>query len=89
MYCKVGVWFFPALGPLFVLRCSLQGMGHKAVPLFSSILELCVKIVSVAFMVPLLGYLGVALTEPLSWVLMTTLLTIGYIMVMKQQPDTE
>ena len=84
MYCKVGVWFFPALGPLFVLRCSLQGMGHKAVPLFSSILELCVKIVSVAFMVPILGYLGVALTEPLSWVLMTALLTIGYISAMKK-----
>ena len=90
MYCKIGAWFFPALGPLFVLRCSLQGMGHKAVPLFSSILELCVKIASVAFMVPILGYLGVALTEPISWVLMTILLSIGYIFAMKKmQPVKE
>ncbi len=89
MYCRVGAWFFPALGPLFVLRCSLQGMGHKAAPLFSSILELCVKIASVAFMVPVLGYFGVALTEPLSWVLMTMLLTIGYVIAMRKSRPVE
>lgn len=78
MYCRLGVCFYFSLGPLFVLRCTLQGLGHKVAPLFSSILELTVKILSVLFLVPALGYLGVALTEPISWVFMTIMLAAMY-----------
>lgn len=79
-YLKFGVWFFYALGPLFILRCSLQGMGCKIIPICSSILEMLVKIASAAILVPYLQYFGVVLTEPISWVLMTTLLAIGYVL---------
>lgn len=79
-YLKFGVWFFYALGPLFILRCSLQGMGCKIIPICSSILEMLVKIASAAILVPHLQYFGVVLTEPISWVLMTTLLAIGYVL---------
>ena len=85
MYVKTGVCFFPALGPLFILRCTLQGKGQRAVPLASSVLELSVKILSVVLLVPWLGYFGVALTEPISWVLMTTLLTIGYVYSIRKE----
>ncbi|MCR5283439.1 MAG: hypothetical protein K6E18_08720 [Lachnospiraceae bacterium] len=85
MYCRVGTWFFPALGPLFILRCSLQGMGHRVVPLSTSVLEFFVKIFSVAILVPYLGYLGVALTEPISWVLMASILAVGYLAVMRKR----
>ena len=78
MYTRVMICFFPALGPLFILRCTLQGVGHKIIPLLSSVLELTVKVVSVLWLTPKLGYLGVALTEPISWVLMTLILSIGY-----------
>lgn len=79
-YLKFGVWFFYTLGPLFILRCSLQGMGCKIIPICSSILEMLVKIASAAILVPHLQYFGVVLTEPISWVLMTTLLAIGYVL---------
>ncbi len=79
MYCRVMISFFPVLGPLFILRCTLQGVGKKIVPLVSSVLELSVKVFSAYWLTPLLGYLGIALTEPISWTLMTTFLTIGYI----------
>ncbi|MBO6164964.1 MAG: MATE family efflux transporter [Eubacterium sp.] len=79
MYCRTGVYFFVALGPLFVLRCTLQGMGHKIIPLYSSVMELTIKVLSASILVPAIGYLGVALTEPISWVLMTTMLFFMYI----------
>lgn len=79
MYIRVGIVFFYALGPLFVLRCSLQGMGRKVIPVCSSVLEMLVKILSAAFLVPALGYFGVALTEPLSWVIMTLVLSVAYL----------
>lgn len=79
MYCRIGVCFYFFLGPLFVLRCTLQGLGHKVAPLYSSILELVLKILSVLYLVPRLNYLGVALTEPISWVLMMIMLAILYL----------
>ena len=78
-YIQIGVWFFYVLGPLFILRCSLQGMGQKIVPLISSGLELAIKILSAFFIVPRLKYMGVILTEPISWVVMIIPLIIVYI----------
>ena len=79
MYIEVGVVFFYVLGPLFVLRCSLQGMGRKIIPVSSSVLEMVLKFASVLFLVPRLGYFGVALTEPISWIAMTILLAAAYL----------
>ena len=78
LYTRVMVCFYPVLGPLFILRCTLQGVGKKTVPLVSSVLELSVKVLSAIWLTPLLGYLGIALTEPISWILMTTILSVGY-----------
>ena len=79
LYTRVMVCFYPVLGPLFILRCTLQGVGHKIIPLVSSVLELSVKVLSALWLTPLLGYLGIALTEPISWTLMTMILTVGYV----------
>lgn len=78
MYLKVSVWFFYVLGPLFVLRCTLQGMGRKIIPICSSIMELVVKILSAAFLVPAFAYVGVAFTEPISWIVMIIPLIVAY-----------
>lgn len=78
MYSRISIVFFYVLGPLFILRCSLQGMGRKVIPVCSSVVEMFIKVVSSLFFVPRFGYVGVALTEPISWVCMTILLTAAY-----------
>ncbi|MDE6024371.1 MAG: MATE family efflux transporter [Lachnospiraceae bacterium] len=88
MYLRISILFFYVLGPLFVLRCSLQGMGHKIVPVSSSVLEMVVKILSANLIVPAFAYKGVAFTEPISWVLMTILLGVAYLIV-KPAPATD
>lgn len=80
MYSRISIMFFYVLGPLMVLRCSLQGMGRKVVPVCSSILEMVVKVLSANFLVPVFGYVGVAFTEPISWIVMTILLGGAYIL---------
>lgn len=80
LYNRVGVCFFFVLGPLFILRCTLQGLGQKIVPLVSSGLELVTKILFAFLIVPKLKYLGVSLTEPISWVIMTIPLIVVYIL---------
>ena len=83
-YCRFNVLFFYALGPLFIFRCSLQGLGHRVIPLTASVLELCIKICAVLFLVPRYDYWGVIVAEPLSWVVMTTLLLLGYVHTIRQ-----
>ena len=78
MYARISILFFYVLGPLFVFRCTLQGMGRKIVPLISSITEMLVKILSALILVPAFAYKGVAFTEPISWVLMTIILATAY-----------
>lgn len=78
MYLKLSVWFFYVLGPLFVMRCTLQGMGRKIIPLFSSLMEMIIKVLSAGFLVPAFAYVGVALTEPISWIVMIIPLIVAY-----------
>lgn len=86
MYSKISIIFFYVLGPLFIYRYSLQGMGRKIIPVMSSALEMVVKILSASFLVPRFEYVGVAFTEPISWILMTILLAAGYYRFSKQMP---
>ncbi len=69
--------FFP-LGALFILRYSMQAMRHKVLPVLSSTIELVVKIISAAVLVPAIGYLGVAVTEPVIWCMCALFLAVFY-----------
>lgn len=72
------VCFFP-LGALFILRYSMQAMGHKVLPVLSSTIELVVKVISAVSLVPALGYLGVTITEPIIWCICAMFLGIFYV----------
>lgn len=78
MYSRVSILFFFVLGPLFIMRCSLQGMGRRVIPVMSSVIEMLVKIISANVLVPVFGYVGVAFTEPISWIFMLIMLIIAY-----------
>lgn len=76
--------FFP-LGALFVLRYSMQAMGHKVLPVLSSMIELAVKVISAVVFVPKFGYLGVTVTEPAIWCMCAVFLGIFYVTVGHQK----
>lgn len=78
-YIRISVSCFYVLGPLFVLRCAMQGMGRKIIPVLSSTIEMVGKIVAVILLAPRLGYLGVTITEPITWACCTLMLTIIYL----------
>lgn len=68
---------FP-LGVLFVMRTSMQAMGYKIVPLLSSGIELLFKVIATFCLIPVIGYLGVALAEPVTWIICAVYLVIVY-----------
>lgn len=66
-YLKIGIVFFIFLFVLCITRSTLQGMDHRKTPVFSSCIELIVKIITVIVLVPKIGFLGICITEPLIW----------------------
>lgn len=77
------IFFFP-LGVLLILRTTLQGIGHKILPLISSSLELIFKVIASFIFVPLWGYFGASIAEPFTWLICMVFLLFSYIRIMKQ-----
>ena len=70
LYLLVNSPFYIVLGMLLNLRYALQGIGKKKTPLISSIIEFSSKVIFAFLLVPLLGYIGVIICEPIIWCLM-------------------
>lgn len=78
VYLRIHLLFFLFLGPLFIYRNTLQGIGNKLTPLFSGILELIVKFITAFWLAPAFGYIGIVSCEPIAWVLCMLLLLISF-----------
>jgi putative MATE family efflux protein len=66
-YLMINSPFYIVLGMLFNFRLALQGIGEKIVPLISSVIEFVSKIIFAFLLVPILGYFGVIICEPIIW----------------------
>lgn len=80
MSMRIHLPFFPVLGVLLCLRTAMQSMGYKAAPVASSCVELAMKAVGATIFIPMLGYVGTCITEPVTWVLMTIFLGVVYLL---------
>ncbi len=87
-YMRVNTPFYFILAVLIVMRSSLQGLGKKAIPVSSSVIEMIGK-AAVAFLAaPAMGYFGVMISEPVVWFFMTILLVAGYALDRKLVAET-
>lgn len=77
-YLRFNVLFYIPLGVLINVRCALQGVGAKILPLVSSIIELLGKVVFTFLLIPSLHYTGVIICEPVVWCLMAIQLTYAF-----------
>lgn len=78
LYLRISSLFYPVLALLLLLRNALQGLGQKITPLISSVIEMVGKILFVLYVIPHLGYMGVILSEPIIWCVMTIQLVISF-----------
>ena len=84
-YLLINVPFYFVLNVLLVLRNSLQGMGRKIVPLAASFTELAGKFIAAFIMAPMLGYLGVCLIEPITWIATAMIVAGGFISAYRKE----
>lgn len=69
-YLKFDSLFYYVTAVICIVRNALQGLGEHITPLISSSLEMLGKIVIAETLVPLIGYTGVIIAEPVVWFIM-------------------
>lgn len=84
LYMRWHVSFYPILGMLLALRMCMQSMGVKLAPILSSCVELSLKIAAAFFVIPKVGFIGICVTEPLTWIFMQTYLGLAYLGMRKK-----
>ena len=84
MSLRIHFPFFPVLGVLLAMRVSMQSMGQKTAPVISSVIELLMKMIAVLWMIPSFGFVGVCVTEPFTWAIMTAFLIIVYMVKIRK-----
>lgn len=67
------------LGVLFVIRGALQGLGHTLIPTVTGIVELVMRTAAAVVLGGVMGFLGVALSNPLAWLGAVVLLVPAYV----------
>ncbi len=83
-YLRLDLPFYFVLAVLLVTRTTLQGMGAKFVPIIASIMELILKIVTARKLAVVLGYLGIALCEPIIWTVCAIYIIIAFRIAVKK-----
>ena len=69
-YLKFDTIFYYVTAVICIVRNAMQGLGEHITPLISSSLEMIGKIIIAATLLPVMGYTGVIIAEPLVWFIM-------------------
>lgn len=77
LYLKINSCFYFLPAVICILRNSMQGLGDTKTPLASSFIELAGKMLMAYLLVPVIGYMGVVVSEPIVWAVMVVPLLIG------------
>lgn len=77
-YLIINVPFYFVLGIFLIIRPAMQGTGKKIVPLISSAVEFFGKLAAALVLIPVIGYTGVCLAEPVVWTIGAVFLCIVF-----------
>jgi len=72
------------LGILFVLRGALQGLGHTVIPTITGVIELVMRVAAAVVLGSLIGFAGVAMSNPLAWLGAVVVLVPAYVVAHRE-----
>lgn len=67
------------LAVLFVLRGTLQGLGHTMIPTVTGVVELVARVSAAVVLGAIFGFIGVAWSNPLAWLGAVVILVPAYV----------
>lgn len=81
--------FFPFLYVLYILRAGIQGLGNGVIPLFSSWVQLLMRVGCACLLTARIGYRGLFWGEAAAWLGADILLAAGWIYYRKTERGME
>ncbi len=81
---RIFALMYPTLALLFIFRSSLQGLGYSFIAMFAGVAELAARAFTAFVLVAPLGFLGVALSGPVAWLLADVMLIPAYFIIMSK-----
>lgn len=78
IYLNISVLFYFFLGQIFIFRNSCQGMGNSISPMFSSAIELLMRLFAAVYLVQFFGFVGLCYASPLAWIGGAATVCMGY-----------
>jgi len=87
-YLIINVPFFFILSILLILRSCLQSIGRKYAPIIGSVVEMLMKLLAVRYLVPVLGYLGICILEPIIWFVCAIIVSVDFCHAIKKLKNT-
>lgn len=92
-YLHINLPFYYILSVLLILRSTLQGLGRRIIPLAASTVELILKFVVAGILAPMLGYFGICICEPITWIACAIMVLFDFVITMhkigKSTPASE
>lgn len=83
-YLYWNVPFYAVLNILLIMRNALQALGNKIIPVIASVVELVGKFAGAFLLSRVLGYFGICLNEPITWILCFPIVLIGFMQKFNQ-----
>lgn len=77
-YLRFDTPFYFVVCILIVLRNAMQGMGRKLIPMVASSIELLGKLIVAWVLAERMGYFGIIISEPATWILCTIVLVTAF-----------
>ncbi|MBQ8092227.1 MAG: MATE family efflux transporter [Clostridia bacterium] len=78
-YMLMNTLFYPLLTLVNVFRFSIQGMGFSMFAIFSGVMEMIARIIAGMILVPMMGFTGCTLANPLAWIFADIFLIPAYL----------
>mgnify|MGYP000744902905 CR=1 FL=1 len=75
--------FFIPLGALIVWRYTIQGLGYSTLAMMAGVAEMVARTVIALVLIPVLGYFGAELSNPVAWVAACLFLYPAYLWTVK------
>ena len=76
-------FYFP-LALVNIIRFTIQGLGYSELAILAGVSEMIARAIAGFGLVPVLGYVGVCMANPLAWIFADIFLIIAYICVIKR-----
>lgn len=84
-YLRCLACFYSLLAVIFVLRSSVQGLGHSVSAMNAGILEMIARTLMAVFVIPVYGFTAACFTDQTAWLAASVYIFIDFVSILRKE----